>query len=180
MKISDIQNYENNYELLTHGNFSKESVYKYAENIAKKYLSLKGKNWDADRYELDIHEFVNDLGGNINCFDIDTFSQCSGSIYIHQNANFDIILPSYTSRLRDKFTLAHEMGHYFLHFQKNTIHKKARRSGSGPIEWEANWFAASLLMPQELIDKKNLTANASSLAYFFDVSLEAAAVRLAK
>lgn len=179
MRLSDIQNYEKNYELLTHGDFSKESVYKYAENIAKKYLSLKNRKWEADRYELDIHEFVNDLGGNINCFDIDTLSQCSGSIYIHKSADFDIILPSYTSRLRDKFTLAHEMGHYFLHFKKDTEHKKAKRSGSGPIEWEANWFAAGLLMPQDLIEKKHLTS-ASSLAYFFDVSLEAAAVRLAK
>lgn len=54
------------------------------------------------------------------------------------------------------FIIAHKMGHFFLHNEKMTdvMYKKDLYSlgGSSSIEEaEANWFAASILMPQKSI-----------------------------
>jgi len=63
--------------------------------------------------------------------------------------------------VRQRFSIAHELGHYFLHkptkvhVDKNfsTIFKRDQNSSTAliPIEIEANKFAAHLLMPEELI-----------------------------
>ncbi len=47
---------------------------------------------------------------------------------------------------RDRFTIAHELGHLFLGHIKN--HEKLYREGANELEYEANDFAANLLMPQ--------------------------------
>ena len=176
MKLEEFKERVKDYQLLEPGNLRKNSVEDYAETVAKKYLQLKNKEWLADEYELDIKSFVRDLGGKITCVEADEFSGWNGSIYIHKLSDFDIILPSYTSVLRDKFTLAHEMGHYFLHFNSSDEKKMAARMGTGQIEWEANWFAARLLMPKSLIEEKHLDTT-FAIASYFGVSLQAADIR---
>ena len=54
----------------------------------------------------------------------------------------------------------------------------AGRKGSNRVEWEANWFAASLLMPEEAF-KKAVEEGLPDmhLAARFNVSMEAAQVR---
>lgn len=58
---------------------------------------------------------------------------------------------------RDRFTIAHEIGHYFLH-RKGVI---LSRRDSGHVEsfydpeWQANTFASFILMPPSLI--RNMT-----------------------
>lgn len=77
---------------------------------------------------------------------------------------------------RQRFTLAHELGHYILHKDKN-INKVDttffRNENLDPLEYMANEFAAALLMPEdrlrELIDKENKT-NIENLAEIFEVS----------
>lgn len=57
---------------------------------------------------------------------------------------------------RKRFTIAHELGHFFLHreFKNTFVDEVFARSGeSNQIEREANAFAASLLMPSSLISK---------------------------
>lgn len=54
---------------------------------------------------------------------------------------------------RQRFTIAHELGHYFLHrhigeFTDQALFRAGGRST--PEEWEANRFAATLLMPADL------------------------------
>ena len=133
MKLEEFKERVKDYQLLEPGNLRKKSVEEYAETVAKKYLQLKNKEWLADEYELDIKSFVRDLGGKITCVEADEFSGWNGSIYIHKLSDFDIILPSYTSVLRDKFTLAHEMGHYFLHFNIFIISLATKR------KWQQEW-----------------------------------------
>ena len=52
---------------------------------------------------------------------------------------------------RDRFTLCHELGHYILHQPENISYAR----GDIPVyqnpEWQANTFAAELLIPDELI-----------------------------
>jgi|GEM_PF-866162 len=57
---------------------------------------------------------------------------------------------------RQRFTVAHELGHFFLsHQQKNEILFRSMLSSSNPnnpwSETEANHFAACILMPREAI-----------------------------
>ena len=71
-----------------------------------------------------------------------------------------IALNSKEPPLRQRFTLAHEMGHYFLHPGKNTFvefrdnkDKEREEVVRSPKEIEANKFAAALLMPRKLVLK---------------------------
>lgn len=83
---------------------------------------------------------------------------------------------------RQRFTVAHELGHFFLHKdrKKKFIDKKLFRNGeSNQIETQANKFAADLLMPE--IDFKEYVTNSSSkvefIAEYFGVSAMAVRVR---
>jgi Zn-dependent peptidase ImmA (M78 family) len=53
---------------------------------------------------------------------------------------------------RRRYTIAHELGHYFLHrHQENSFedHVFFRGGGHTTQEWEANAFASEILMPVE-------------------------------
>jgi len=88
------------------------------------------------------------------------------------------------SKTRQRFTAAHELGHYVLHRDKIgdgiTDNALYRSNLSNEIEWEANRFAADILMP---IDKINhyvsmYGKNVLKLANLFDVSEHAMTIRL--
>lgn len=75
----------------------------------------------------------------------------NGKMFIYTNADE----PSY----RQRFTIAHEIGHYVLNHipdngDKNFIMRdEVSTKGNDPKEVAANKFAAELLMPEELIRK---------------------------
>ena len=70
--------------------------------------------------------------------------------YIMINSNID-------NKGRKNFTLAHELGHYFLnHELKHTdFDKKVNEecSNKEPMEYEADYFATCLLLPEEKVIK---------------------------
>jgi len=94
---------------------------------------------------------------------------------------------------RKKFTLAHELGHLFIHmgflnpnqWQKENefIDSTFYRQGYSREEYEANEFAAALLMPADEFIKKarefsvGNKCNINKLANYFGVSSEAALTR---
>lgn len=58
--------------------------------------------------------------------------------------------------VRQRFTIAHELGHFFLHPQKDAFvdyRDNSRDVMRTPREKEANMFAAALLMPSEFLKK---------------------------
>jgi len=58
--------------------------------------------------------------------------------------------------VRQRFTIAHELGHFFLHPQKDAFvdYRDNRRDiMRTPREQQANMFAAALLMPSDLLRK---------------------------
>lgn len=66
------------------------------------------------------------------------------------NGNFYIDYDKNQIFERRQFSIAHELGHLFLHksrknTQQDTFYRKT--GNTSQIEWEANEFAASLLMP---------------------------------
>lgn len=83
---------------------------------------------------------------------------------------------------RQRFTLAHEIGHLMLHPLGGRMHRDAGRvPGSSPQETEADAFAANLLMPYGLLHPYAMRygANATALADMFEVSQQAMTIRLA-
>lgn len=158
----------------------KSQISKMAEDIALQLGYQYGGN---------IEEIVKKLGGEIlyqDIFDLD--SSDSGSIVINNRNDFKITLALHTTKERDRFTIAHELGHYFLHYlfynfrnQTNSDNKKfkAARYGSGKTETEAHWFAASFLMPEKSFKEEfyKLNGNLVELAEKFGVSLSACQIR---
>jgi Zn-dependent peptidase ImmA (M78 family) len=126
------------------------------------------------------------MGGKIQSQDILDFGRLSsGSIRIDAIGRFEIFLAAHTGPTRDRFTIGHELGHYFLHYlypNQNGVkidRLEAERYGSGRVEWEANWFAAGFLMPANLFKERHASFRGSLelLASEFGVSLEAARIR---
>ena len=127
--------------------------------------------------------------------------ELSGMIFIKDNQAI-IGVNAHHSPNRQRFTIAHELGHYFLHTDilrqgahVDTVVTMLQRDqgtalGTMNIEIEANQFAAELLMPRHLIDDylnteglgstaKSDDAVIESIAKAFKVSPTAMAIRLA-
>lgn len=136
-----------------------------------------------------INEVVTALGGHVEeGIDIDNMSD--GSIRKQDNG-FVIYVSPFQSTERRKFTIAHELGHLFLHMgyrinmdlwnkQKNATYY---RSGDSLMEYQANEFAAALLMPKkvykEKMDKYTIgdKVETDKIASYFGVSISAASNR---
>lgn len=135
----------------------------------------------------DIDAVVSKLGGTVTFQDFwDLESTTDGSIKIDAPRAFEIFIAAHTAADRNRFTIAHELGHYVLHYLlplsdgKPVGKVKARRyGGKDRTEYEANWFAASFLMPEESF--RTIYAAASGdvfeVAAKFRVSVSAALVR---
>ena len=102
-----------------------------------------------------------------------------------------IMLPKGQDRGRRRFSIAHELGHYHIpsHASVNgycsDADMRARSTDSRHREWEANDFAAELLMPQALFsadvgEREISAATAMHLASaeMYNVSVMAAAWRV--
>lgn len=155
----------------------KSAISTFAEKLAQKVEFGLG---------ADLEDLVGRLGGKIQYQDFwNLDSSESGSIVVFKESNFEITLAAHTSKERDRFTIAHELGHYFLHFRlpqskgvaMGTL--RAARYGGDAAEIEANWFAASFLMPEREYKEIFAAMNGSLLevADKFSVSVSAATVR---
>lgn len=74
---------------------------------------------------------------------------------------------------RQRFTIAHELGHYFMHREKNLDFEDAtffRIDNSTSIEYAANEFAARLLMPEDRV-RKAIDGGLKSLEKLADMFL---------
>lgn len=137
-----------------------------------------------------ILEFVQSLGGEISYKSYGINQKGNESIVIDGPGCFQIYLPSDTSPLRDRFTMAHELGHYLLHYplvrekhgedagmKANRFVEKSQKD-LNRAEWEANWFAASLLMPRTPFeDMWRKYRSAEVVGNVFEVTPHAARIR---
>lgn len=91
-----------------------------------------------------------------------------------------IIIEETDNPQRQRFSIAHELGHWRLHraeIEKNPLLGLVPRAPMGkeiePIEIEANYFAAHLLVPSNLLKEWfEKTQNQHQLAEIFAVSSE--------
>lgn len=107
---------------------------------------------------------------------------------VRSSTDFTIYLPTMTSPARDRFTIAHELGHLFLHYPT------LARDYPGQVmiatrwvddddpdqkraEWEANWFAAAFLMPANAFTQAYRCESPEEVSDSFGVSMQAVTVR---
>src|SRR4051812_8147750 len=116
-------------------NASKPEIERVAESIAKKLGHKPGE---------DLAPVVKHLGGQIGYKDFWAEANAqSGSVEIRGKDDFTIYLATDTTPERDRFTVAHELGHYILHYLLKIRQGKpigpvcAERFASDPAEWEA-------------------------------------------
>jgi len=144
---------------------------------------------------------VEALGGRLNVISPWEANWGDGIIKIlpkGQGHSFEILLPTSTSPKRDVFTVSHELGHLFLHFEYPSETGKWKefsegdgfefkdsvmfRSGVNSSEYEANEFAASFLMPKQKFDEvvtvEEISKNGfDGIADRFGVSFDAVKTR---
>jgi Zn-dependent peptidase ImmA (M78 family) len=83
----------------------------------------------------------------------------SGLLYREEGATIVIGVNADDSPVRQRFTIAHELGHLQMHsgtplFVDRSIRVNSRltgEAGRGGEERQANWFAAELLMPETMV-----------------------------
>lgn len=88
-----------------------------------------------------------------------------------------VIVSSLLPLERQRFTLAHEIGHWCLHRRDREAFAHSG-PGRGRYEREANQFTAELLMPLHELRRAASQMAFTSLAAYFEVSLEAMDIRL--
>lgn len=107
------------------------------------------------------------------------FDQEKGYLIQIKNKELDIDNPK---GYRDRFTIAHELGHLFLEHLGEQ--KELFREGTGEAEYEANDFAANLLMPKaefiecvyNNLDEEGL-CDLGAVSDYFKVSVSAVKTR---
>lgn len=102
----------------------------------------------------------------------------------------EILIAQNDSPLRQRFSIAHEIGHYVLHYYGKLFEEKDQEKhisfrdntsslGFSVREIEANFFAANLLMPENKVKELyNEGFSLEEMAYFLNVSKIAMGHRL--
>lgn len=146
---------------------------------------------------------VNDIvkGEGLNLIPYNLGEGVSGTLVIENNNGYIGYNPT-ESKVRQRFTIAHELGHFVLHTNDSTqkifidssfIVKYRSAKNYTDLEWrheqEANAFAAALLMPEsfikselakESVNKLNEIELIEFLAKTFNVSVPAMTFRFNK
>jgi Zn-dependent peptidase ImmA (M78 family) len=152
---------------------SYSAIATYAEQIA-----LENDVIDVNGH-VDVHRLLKKLGGEI------VVDDRIESLEVRDTGDFTVIIPTHTSQLRDRFTIAHELGHYFLHYRAPGHHRVGERAstftrlGRNVAETQANVFASNLLMPAGHFETmfERLRRDMVGVARHFGVSVPAARVR---
>ena len=158
---------------------SKAGVQSFAEEVADKLDFSAGDS---------IEDLVTRVGGRLVVGTSGFGDQDSGSIIAREANDFDIFVSRHTSLKRDRFTIAHEIGHLVLHlprikkddpdaYMRATRYVDPDDSVQQKAEWEANWFAAAFIMPSAVFTKAFRQGGVEMAASVCGVSVNAADIR---
>jgi Zn-dependent peptidase ImmA (M78 family) len=139
--------------------------------------------WDGKRLPVDPIQIARKLGVKVYTAGLD--EGISGMLIKQLGEDPEIYVNSGDSRNRQRFTCAHELGHYVKHIaagEEEWEHIDYRdaltEEGTDPDEIYANKFAASLLMPRDEVKRLSKEYGPAALAYEFGVSADAMNFRL--
>jgi Zn-dependent peptidase ImmA (M78 family) len=156
-----------------------------AESAAQGTIALY-LNGETAAYPVDPVGVARSLG--INVFQAPLTNTLSGMIAkVSADAGTDIVVNSEHAPVRQRFTVAHELGHYVAltsdpeRASMPFIHRRDTLSACGTDSEEifANQFAAELLMPRaEVLNSRRMGLDLYRLAARFHVSVDAMSYRL--
>jgi Zn-dependent peptidase ImmA (M78 family) len=159
-----------------------------AESDAWELLQKTWGGEDPSRLVLPVDPFAIARKLGIQVF-IDSSLPPEVSGMLRKLAGYDdpeILLNAEDSRNRQRFTCAHEIGHYSQRVKDGVdeaweyVDKRDALSSKGmkPEEIYANKFAAELLMPKKAVERLTAKYAPATLAYEFGVSADAMRFRL--
>lgn len=163
-----------------------------AEKEAEKLLAKHGVR----RYPVPVEELAEGEGAEVRYRTFD--GNISGLLLRTDDGEFVVGVHAKHSRTRQRFTIAHELGHLLMHPGRPAIVEHLTRAakvnfrdGTSALatdreEIEANQFAAGLLMPRKLVEQEfqrllethDVESIPGILARSFDVSPQAMQFRL--
>lgn len=136
-----------------------------------------------DLYKIPVNILKIAKANDIAVFTADLEKKILGAIrYDKQNKKYTILLNEKQSYEQQRFTLAHELGHFFLHKQileSEELHVDIMYKIENEQEAEVDYFAGALLMNKLLLEKmyeKNQSIR--ELAEMFEVSVSVMTIRL--
>jgi Zn-dependent peptidase ImmA (M78 family) len=152
----------------------------HIEEMARGVLENAYGSFDAVRAPVNINKVVESQGLKTK---VGTFSD-PDIVGAYDKANATIYVSKSDTYQRQAFTVAHELGHFSLHStkEKETFYRSdMAKLGKEDLreEREANWFAASLLMPRQLVETTwPIMQDVNEMAELFRVSYSAMRYRL--
>lgn len=146
--------------------------------------ALLNRTWAGQGFPVDPVRIAKKLGLDVMVAELPI--NVSGAIVKDLGRDPVILLATEDSPARQRFTCAHELGHYVYRQQMDgecyeyiDMRGPESRTGKSPEERFANQFAAALLMPAEAVKVEfELEPVIATLAYKFGVSGEAMTIRL--
>ncbi len=153
----------------------------YAIRQAKKINSQMGIS-NIEDLPVNVEKIATQFDINISTY---MLSQSISGVFFKKENKLFLGVNKNHNKHRQQFTIAHEIGHYILHLKNEILHydNHAFYRADNVLnsdEVEANYFAAELLMPEELVVKlidKGINS-IQDLAKRFDVSEDAMRYRL--
>jgi Zn-dependent peptidase ImmA (M78 family) len=158
--------------------------------VARKALRQAGIDVDeidtcrTDGY-IDVDEIARKLGIDVKYH---SFSDSISGLFSHTGDRRTIAVNDGHNSHRQRFSIAHEIGHYLLHSEESLHYDTGKLEeiyfrADNVVDYsetEANRFAAELLMPAELVRRcvEEGIRSVEELASRFDVSPEAMRYRL--
>jgi hypothetical protein len=122
--------------------FSQEQI---AEFVSKIVEVIKPANGSIDPFDV-----VKTIRGRIHYSDPSLWAKNNCISKVESDGSFSIFLPNYASPLKNRFIVAHELGHYFLHAGVGEIHITFPITPADMrCEAEAECFARYLLAAQK-------------------------------
>lgn len=135
---------------------------------------------------VDLEELIGALGLRL-IFDPHLPSSIAGKLMRdpHAPSGFRIVVNASDNPRRQRFTMAHEVGHYILHrdlIREDVVDDAMYRSAlSEGYERQADSFAGQVLLPAQKVREAYKTTKAlGALAQMFDVSDPALRIRLSE
>ena len=169
---------------LVKGGFYMSKINEELEELTSEILLSN----DMYKVPVDVIKIAN--ANDIKVYEGDLDKKTSGAIrYNKATDKFEILINKNDVKTRQRFTVAHELGHYFLHqdylkseeIHIDTLYRAVEKADEEEKkrERQVDYFAGALLMNRTLLEKLYKENNSiQDLADIFNVSVSAMTVRL--